>query len=59
MFYFPTIADIVFVFWLIDGGAFVVLTEQGETLRSHFDAATYSSSNRWSHVSSTGEASKL
>ncbi|XP_033644319.1 uncharacterized protein LOC117303960 [Asterias rubens] len=36
-----------------DGGAFVVLTEQGETLKSHFDAATYSSSNRWSHVSST------
>ncbi|XP_022104292.1 uncharacterized protein LOC110986584 [Acanthaster planci] len=38
-----------------DGGAFIVITQQAESLKSHFDAATYSSctSNRWSHVSST------
>ncbi|XP_038061873.1 uncharacterized protein LOC119732430 isoform X2 [Patiria miniata] len=37
-----------------DGGAFVVITQHAESLKSHFDAATCSpSSNRWSHVSST------
>ena len=41
----------------LDGGTFVVLCgqEQAERLKTHVDAATHCVSNRWSHISDTGE----